>query len=124
MGEDVAGRTFSREDRQRYRDKVHRCLDVLAQMLAEEQFDFETPLTGMEVELNLVDAEGNPAMRNSEVLASIDDPAFVQELGRFNLEINVPPQSLVGDGARRTRTRCASSSTTPMPGPTRRAPGW
>jgi hypothetical protein len=100
MGEDVAGRTFTREDRQRYRDKVHRCLDVLAQMLAEEQFEFETPLTGMEVELNLIDAEGNPAMRNTEVLASIDSPAFVQELGRFNLEINVPPQSLVGDGAR------------------------
>ncbi len=101
MGEDVAGRTFSREDRQRYRDKVHRCLDVLAQMLAEEQFDFETPLTGMEVELNLIDAEGEPAMSNAEVLASIDSPAFVQELGRFNLEINVAPQSLVGDGARR-----------------------
>ena len=101
MGEEVAGRTFSREDRQRYRDKVHRCLDVLAQMLAEEQFDFDSPLTGMEVELNLIDAEGNPAMRNSEVLASIDSPAFVQELGRFNLEINIPPQSLVGDGARR-----------------------
>lgn len=100
MGEDVAGRTFTREDRARYRDKVHRCLDVLAQMLAEEQFDFETPLTGMEVELNLIDSEGNPAMRNSEVLASIDSPAFVQELGRFNLEINIPPQSLVGDGAR------------------------
>lgn len=99
MGEDVSGRTFTREDRARYRDKVHRCLDVLAQMLAEEKFDFETPLTGMEVELNLIDAEGNPAMRNSEVLASIDSPAFVQELGRFNLEINIPPQSLVGDGA-------------------------
>jgi hypothetical protein len=100
MGEDVAGRAFTREDRQRYRDKVHRCLDVLARMLTEERFEFETPLTGMEVELNLIDGDGNPAMRNAEVLASIDSPAFVQELGRFNLEINVPPQSLVGDGAR------------------------
>ncbi len=101
MGEDVAGRTFTREDRQRYRDKVHRCLDVLAQMLAEERFDFEAPLTGMEVELNLIDTLGHPALRNAEVLARIDNPAFVQELGRFNLEINIPPQSLVGDGAAR-----------------------
>ncbi len=101
MGEEVAGRTFSGEDRARYRDKVHRCLDVLAQMLAEERFDSDRPLTGMEVELNLVDADGNPALRNTEVLASIDSPAFVQELGRFNLEINIEPQSLVGDGARR-----------------------
>ncbi|MDH4016401.1 MAG: glutamate-cysteine ligase family protein, partial [Actinomycetota bacterium] len=101
MGEDVAGRTFSREDRQRYRDKVHQCLDVLAQMLrAEDRFEFEAPLTGMEVELNLVDPEGLPAMRNEEVLARIDNPAFVQELGRYNLEINIPPQSMVGDGGR------------------------
>lgn len=98
MGEEVAGRAFTREDRQRYRDKVHRCLDVLARMLREERFDFEEPLTGMEVELNLVDPDGCPALRNTEVLARIDDPAFVQELGRFNLEINIPPQSLVADG--------------------------
>ena len=101
MGEEVAAAGFTREDRQLYRAKVHRCLDVLAQMLREERFAVETPLTGMEVELNLIDSEGWPALRNSEVLARIDNPAFVQELGRFNLEINIPPQSLAGDGARR-----------------------
>jgi hypothetical protein len=53
----------------------------------------------MEVELNLVDAEGLPALRNAEVLAQIDDPTFVQELGRFNLEINLPPRTLAGSGA-------------------------
>ncbi len=98
MGDEVSGQSFSRADRKRYREKVHRCLDVLARMLAEEVFEFESPMTGMEVELNLVDADGNPALRNDLVLASIDDPAFVQELGQFNLEINVPPKSLIGDG--------------------------
>src|SRR4249919_689681 len=58
MGDDIASRTFTREDRQRYRDKVHRCLDVFARMLAESRFDFETPMTGMEVELNLIEADG------------------------------------------------------------------
>ena len=99
MGEVIASRTFTREDRQRYRDKVHQCLDVFARMLNESRFDFETPMTGMEVELNLVSPDGRPALRNTEVLDRIDDPAFVQELGRFNLEINVPPRSLTGDGA-------------------------
>ena len=98
MGDGVASRTFTREDRLRYRDKVHRCLDVFARMLQEERFRFETPLTGMEVELNLIDGDGRPALRNAEVLARIDDPAFVEELGQFNLEINVPPHSLAGDG--------------------------
>ncbi|MGB8022246.1 MAG: glutamate--cysteine ligase [Candidatus Nanopelagicales bacterium] len=99
MGEEVASRTFTREDRQRYRGKVHRCLDVLARMLAESRFTVDSPMTGMEVELNLIDGAGWPAPRNAEVLASIDNPAFVQELGRFNLEINVPPHTLAGDGA-------------------------
>ena len=104
MGEVIAARAFTREDRQLYRDKVHRCLDVLARMLAESRFDFDRPLTGMEVELNLVDDEGRPSLRNTEVLARIDDPSFVQELGRFNLEINVPPKSLTGDGVERYET--------------------
>jgi len=101
MGEDVTARTFTREDRQLYREKVHRCLDVLARMLAESRFDFDRPQTGMEVELNLVDEDGRPSLSNAEVLAHIDDPSFVQELGRFNLEINVPPKSLTGDGVDR-----------------------
>ena len=104
MGEDVGARTFTREDRQHYREKVHRCLDVLARMLTESRFDFDTPLTGMEVELNLVDDAGDPCLRNSEVLELIDDPAFVQELGQFNLEINVPPRNLRGDGVARYET--------------------
>ncbi len=97
MGEDVRDTVFTREDRQRYREKVHRCLEVLERMLAENRFDFDDPLTGMEIELNLVDENGDPAMRNTEVLALIDDPAFQTELGRFNLEINVAPRPLAGD---------------------------
>ena len=76
MGEEVAPRQFTREDRQRYRTKVHRCLDAFAVMLAGSRFDFERPMTGMEVELNLVDNDGDPAMRNAEVLEHIADPAF------------------------------------------------
>jgi gamma-glutamyl:cysteine ligase YbdK (ATP-grasp superfamily) len=100
MGEDVPHRQFTREDRQRYRTKVHRCLDAFAVMLSESRFDFDRPMTGMEVELNLVDEDGNPTLRNAEVLEHIDDPAFTTELGRYNLEINVAPRSLSGAGAR------------------------
>ena len=39
MGDDVAATVFSREDRQRYRAKVKRCLDVFARMLSEARFD-------------------------------------------------------------------------------------
>ncbi|WP_245740498.1 glutamate-cysteine ligase family protein [Nonomuraea maritima] len=77
---------------------MHRCLDVLAQMLRESRFAPEAPLAGLEIELNIVDAIGEPVMRNAEVLAAIARPDWATELGQFNLEINLEPQSLSGDG--------------------------
>jgi gamma-glutamyl:cysteine ligase YbdK (ATP-grasp superfamily) len=98
MGRHVALQTFSRADRTRYRDKVRGNLDVLARMLAEATFEAETPMTGLEIEFNLVDSAGDPVMRNATVLGEIADPDFVTELGQFNVEINVPPRHLAGDG--------------------------
>ena len=46
MGQDVETTQFTREDRQRYREKVRRCLDVFARMLAESRFDVERPQHG------------------------------------------------------------------------------
>jgi hypothetical protein len=96
MGRDVAPVRVSREDRRRYRDKVQRCLDVLARMLQESQFEFDRPHIGLELELNLVDTAGNPLMRNADVLDALADPAWATELGQFNLEFNVPPRELGG----------------------------
>ena len=53
MGDEVAATTFTREDRQRYREKVKRCLDVFARMLAESRFDADRRSIGLERELNL-----------------------------------------------------------------------
>jgi gamma-glutamyl:cysteine ligase YbdK (ATP-grasp superfamily) len=97
MGRDVERHTFTREDRVRFREKVRRCLDVFARMLGEARFDFARPMSGLEIELNLVDERADPALRNEEVLAEIADPDFVTELGQFNIEINVQPRRL-GEG--------------------------
>ena len=98
MGAEVDATEFTREDRKRYRDKVRKGLDVLARMLTESRFDFERPMAGLEIELNLVDMDCQPAMRNAEVLAAIADPSFQTELGRFNIEINVAPRRLAEAG--------------------------
>jgi hypothetical protein len=94
MGQEVDLTQFTREDRKRYRAKVRTGLDVLARMLTESRFDFERPMAGLEIELNLVDERWEPAMRNAEVLEAIADPQFQTELGRFNIEINVAPRQL------------------------------
>jgi len=88
---------FSRADRTAHREKVRRCLDVFALMLREAQFDADDPMTGLEIEFNLVDDEGRPALKNAEALEAIANPLFQTELGQFNLEINVAPRRL-GDG--------------------------
>jgi gamma-glutamyl:cysteine ligase YbdK (ATP-grasp superfamily) len=109
MGQDVDRREFTREDRMRYRQKVRANLDALTRMLAETQFECDRPLTGLEIELNLVDDDAEPAMRNAEVLDAIADPDFVTELGQFNIEINVPPDVLEGDGLARFEQRVRAS---------------
>ncbi|HEX5996153.1 MAG TPA: glutamate--cysteine ligase [Jiangellales bacterium] len=98
MGREVASREFTREDRRLYREKVRRCLDAFARMLRESHFEFERPHTGLEIELNLVDAEYRPANANATVLASIANPDFQTELGQFNIEINVAPRQLLASG--------------------------
>jgi hypothetical protein len=96
MGEDVTATAFTREDRQRYRQKVKRSLDVFARMLAESRFDPELRSFGLEIELNLTDDRGDPALLNSAVLESIANADFQTELAQFNVEINVPPRLLAG----------------------------
>ena len=99
MGRDVTTASYTREQRQRYRDKVRLCLDVFEQMLATSSFDFDEPMTGMEIELNLVDSEYRPRLDNDAVLAAIADPEYQTELARFNIEFNVAPKSLAGSSA-------------------------
>lgn len=98
MGKEISQGTYTREERARYRYKVRRCLDVFALMLDDFAFDADHPMTGLEIELNLVDGAQQPTMRNAEVLAAMNDPGFQTELGQFNLELNVPPRLIAEDG--------------------------
>ncbi|HEY3019250.1 MAG TPA: hypothetical protein VGJ32_03615, partial [Solirubrobacteraceae bacterium] len=96
MGQEVAPHVFSRKDRQRYRQKVRACLDVFARMLAESRFEDDRRSFGLEIELNLTDEAGDPALVNASVLEAIGDADFQTELAQFNVEINVAPRRLGG----------------------------
>lgn len=98
MGEKVEEQEFGGSDRDRFRAKLQRSLDVLARMLEEQWFDASDPMIGLEVELNLIDEDGRPVLRNAEVLDAIDHPDFQTELARFNVEVNVPPTVLHDGG--------------------------
>ena len=98
MGQEVDEQVFTREDRTAFREKVRRSLDVFSRMLRDTRFDAARPMTGVEIELNLIDEVGNPALRNEDVLVAIADEDFQTELGQFNIEINIDPRPLDGHG--------------------------
>ena len=99
MGTEVSAQSYTREERQRYREKVRQNLDVFEEMLAGSQFEFDKPLTGLEIELNLVDEAYQPKFGNAEVLEHIADPDYQTELAQYNIELNVDPRPLPGDEA-------------------------
>src|SRR5699024_7753121 len=97
MGDQIAAQTFSREQRLRYREKERRCLGVFGRMRSRRQWGGGRPRAGLEIELCRVAAGAQPAMKTAEVLSGIADAAFLTELAKYNIELNVPPQALPGD---------------------------
>ncbi|MEU5365053.1 glutamate-cysteine ligase family protein [Streptomyces sp. NPDC005925] len=96
MGEKVAAGEFDLSDRQHYRDKLRQCLTGLGRLLEEKRFDRPKNLMGVEIELNLVGADGMPKMLNAQVLERIASRDFQTELAMFNLEVNIAPHRLAG----------------------------
>ncbi len=110
MGQEVSHKDFTREHRLAFRQKVLQDLDVFERMLEGSRFDFTRPQMGLEIELNLVDLQTHgPAMVNSEVLAEIGEDDFQTEVGRYNIEMNVPPRPMAGDQAVRLERWLSSS---------------
>ena len=124
MGDEVVAKVFTGEDRKRYREKVKRCLDVFARMLSEARFDGDRRSIGLEIELNITEETGDPALANQHVLEMIADPDWQTELAQFNIEINIPPRTPRRRGVQRARDRRPQE---PQPrrgrAPRRRTPG-
>ena len=59
MGRDIEAIKISGEDRRKYRDKLRRSLDVFDRMLRERMFEADPSQVGQEIELNLVDSDGD-----------------------------------------------------------------
>jgi gamma-glutamyl:cysteine ligase YbdK (ATP-grasp superfamily) len=109
VGDEVEAKVFTGEDRKQYREKVKRCLDVFARMLAESRFDGDRRSIGLEIELNLTEETGDPAMANQHVLELIADEAWQTELAQFNIEINIKPRTLEGGVLRELETAVRAS---------------
>lgn len=65
-----------------------RALDI---MLANDRFEKGAQRIGAEQELSLVDPISRPSCKGPEILETIEDPRVTNEIGQFNLEINLDP---------------------------------
>lgn len=72
-------------------------LRTLERMIREDRFETGVRRIGAEQELFLVDRGYRPAPVGPEVLDDLEGDEFTAEIGRFNLEINLPPLELEGD---------------------------
>lgn len=109
MGREIDEVRFTREDRQRYREKVKLDLEVLRRMLDDGDFETRRKLIGIEVEFHVVGDDGEPAMINDQLLARLENPDFQTELAQFNIEFNVAPHKLVGTVFREIEEELATS---------------
>lgn len=73
-------------------------IEALDRMLRDGRLEHGVTRLGLEQEFFLTDRDGRPAPIGPEVLATLNDPSFTTEIGRFNLELNVDPLVL-GAGA-------------------------
>lgn len=71
-------------------------LQTLERMVQAGMIESGIRRMGAEQEMFLVDAAGRPAPLAEPMLDALD-PDFTTELGRFNLECNLPPRPLEGD---------------------------
>jgi gamma-glutamyl:cysteine ligase YbdK (ATP-grasp superfamily) len=96
MGLPIDREQFTAAEFARYGERLTEQLAALRELLRRPGFGEQEPSIGAEIELHLVDREGEPLAVNAEVLASAHDDRLTLEINRFNVEANLRPQRLRG----------------------------
>lgn len=78
------------------RERLDQCLAALDVLLDQPEFGVGPATLGAELELFLIDDDGHPLARNSEVHERVDDERLTLEVTRFNVEGNLTPLALAG----------------------------
>ena len=95
MGQEIDDQDFSDEARAAFRARLRDETSRLKHWFDERALDYAEGFTvGLELEAWLIDENHLPAPRNVEFLRAVADPDVVEELSKFNFEINTPPRAL------------------------------
>jgi hypothetical protein len=96
MGKAIDRCDFVAQDYESFEARLHESLDVLGELLERPGFGVGPKTIGAELELQIIDERGRPLPANLEVRQSIGDPCVTLEIGRSNIELNMPPTPLAG----------------------------
>jgi hypothetical protein len=98
MGQEIKSTGFGEEDYLRYQECLTRETEHLGALALSGGLGDDRYMAGFELEAWLLDHAGLPNPVNELFLQRLDDPWVVQELSRFNVELNGPPVAM-GSGA-------------------------
>jgi gamma-glutamyl:cysteine ligase YbdK (ATP-grasp superfamily) len=96
MGTEIDRTEFTEEDFACFRARLPEQLAALDRVLARPGFGVAPRTIGAELELFLVDAEGQPRPIGSEVIERVNSPRVSPELARFEIELCSQPIALAG----------------------------
>ena len=102
MGIEINKTEFEQQDFLAFRARLEENLAAMRQLMAQPGFGEGTGSLGAELEMYIVDAEGNPLHANQEILADAADPDLTLELNRYILEYNLQPFSIADSPFRQT----------------------
>ncbi len=94
MGIDIDKTTFNDQDYARFQTALQHNLTSLKDILERQSFDQGEKLLGAELELYIIDKEGNCAALNQALLKDANDKLVTPELNQYNLEYNLKPYAL------------------------------
>ena len=101
MGQFVQQTRFEQRDYSRFKRQLDAETEWLHDLVERNALSRHMPMAGLELEAWLIDGNGRVAPRNEEFIARVGSGDVVTEIGRFNIEMNVPPRLVRDDGLAR-----------------------
>lgn len=91
MGEQTVSKFSDPVEKRVFTRHLLNDISALEHMLKERMFESGIQRIGAEQEICLVGKDWRPSMQNLPILEKINDPHFVTEIAKYNLEINLDP---------------------------------
>jgi gamma-glutamyl:cysteine ligase YbdK (ATP-grasp superfamily) len=105
MGQEILESHFRQDSFRNFQQRLHDETRLITEWIADRHFSNHDWVAGLELEMCLVDASGQPSACNASIIEAVNEPTVVPELSKFNLEFNVTPASPKLDGIKKLSDR-------------------